>query len=140
MEISFGGDGERLQQAFPEDGVLDVLLVFEDEAGDDGTEQCRGGQLDACGRLEAVEDTLEVGIDVDGCQSGVACLVVACQLSSPLSFAREYSRASCLPSALGSFFAAGAVRFFLSEASCLGLMCPNRLVCGVCRAVLRSYS
>lgn len=30
-----------LQQALAEDSVLDILLVLEDEAGNDGTEQCR---------------------------------------------------------------------------------------------------
>ena len=30
-----------LQQALAEDSVLDILLVLEDEAGNNGTEQCR---------------------------------------------------------------------------------------------------
>lgn len=38
-----------LQQTLAEDGILDVLLVVEHEAGNDGAEQCRGWHFDAGG-------------------------------------------------------------------------------------------
>ena len=41
--------GRVLQQALAEDGILDVLLVVEHEAGNDGAEQGRGWHFDAGG-------------------------------------------------------------------------------------------
>lgn len=40
IKVAIIVDKELLQQALAEDGVLNILLVLEDEAGNNGTKQC----------------------------------------------------------------------------------------------------
>ena len=64
------GGGVRLsmllQQTFAKNGFLYIAFVVEDEAGNDGTEQRRRRHFNTVGRLQSIENALQIGIDIDG--------------------------------------------------------------------------
>lgn len=64
-------------QALAEDDVVDLLLMVEDEPRHDAGEDGRRRQLHVTGGLQAVEDALEVRVNVDRGQALVARLVDA---------------------------------------------------------------
>ena len=54
-----------LQQTFAKNGFLYIAFVVEDEAGNDGTEQRRRRHFNTVGRLQSIENALQIGIDID---------------------------------------------------------------------------
>ena len=77
-----------LQQTVAVDGFLYVLFVVENETGNNGTEQRRRRHLDAVGRLQPVEHTLQVGVYVHRGKLGVAQLVLLSQVQEHLPAVR----------------------------------------------------